>query len=279
VFSLSVLTEASLRILLKDADLEAMEEYCVDSGVIVTPSARSWLMENKIDLVIGGKCVVRAGKPQAGKSQVGESQADKPKRIVGTACGPEATAVIKNEHCCGMGAGCKANEKPEHMTALRGNTLVCKTHGIISFRGKLDSLMAKILEVQLAFKRLDMQKSFDDLGETLDLARSIMRAEVMGETLEPVCLFGMDEAELRSCSHTPKRCYDMPHFFASANDGEAIVLLNSLRAASREVELEACRAFKTDSGESARPDIIRALNRLSSAFYVLMFRVKAEECV
>jgi len=255
------LTEAALRLLLKDADLEAMQEYNVESGVIVTPSARSWLLENKIELVINGKRKTRAGKPKTNTE---------------TCCGCEASAA-GNESQCKNGS-CGANEKPEHMTALRGNTLVCKTHGIISFRGKLDSLMARILEVQLAFKRLEKQKSFDDLGETLQLAQSIMRAEVLGETLGPIRLFGMDEAELRSCSHTPKRCYDMPHFIASANDGEAVVLLNSLRAASREVELEACRAFKLENGESGRPDIIKALNRLSSAFYVMMFRVLTEEC-
>ena len=259
---MSVLTEAALRILLKDADLEAMQEYCVESGVIVTPSARSWLLENKIDLVVSGKSKIRAGKP---------------KKSSESCCKSDASAVGNQPHCNKNG-NCGASEKPEHMTALHGNTLVCKTHGIISFRGKLDSLMARILEVQLVFKRLDNQKGFDDLGETLNLAQSIMRAEVLGETLGPVRLFGMDEAELRSCSHTPKRCYDMPHFIASAKDGEAVVLLNSLRAASREVELEACRAFKLENGESGRPDIIKALNRLSSAFYVMMFRVITEEC-
>jgi len=258
---MSVLTEAALRVLLKDADLEAMQEYCVESGIIVTPAARSWLLENKIDLVVSGKRKVKAGKPQS---------------IDESCCDSRNSAAEKNG-CCNN-EKCKAALKPEHMTALHGNTLVCKTHGVISFRGKLDSLMARILEVQLAFKRLDKQSGFDDLGETLNLAQSIMRAEVLGETLGPVRLFGMDEAELRSCSHTPKRCYDMPHFIASANDGEAVVLLNSLRAASREVELEACRAFKLESGESGRPDIIKALNRLSSAFYVMMFRVITEEC-
>jgi len=259
---MSVLTEAALRILLKDADLEAMTEYSVESGVIVTPSARSWLTENKIDLVVDGKRISRAGRPQKNASSYPE---------------PEVSSASDKTVCCRMRVDGKAGEKPEYMTALCGNTLVCKTHSIISLRGKLDSLTARILEVQLAFLRLGMQKGFDDLDETLDLARSIMRAEVRGETLEDVCLFEMDEAELRSRSHTPKEYYNTPHFIASAHDGEAIVLLNSLRAASREVELEACRAFETESCGSGRPDIIKALNRLSSAYYVMMLRAKSGE--
>ena len=167
--------------------------------------------------------------------------------------------------------------KPEHLTALYGNTLVCKTNGIICLRGKLDSLAARIIETQLAFQRLGLSKGFDDLEETLEVVRSIMRAEVLEKELESVFLFGMDEAELRNRSHMPEKHYGIPHFFASADDGEEVVLLNSLRAASREAELQACSAFKTKSGESERPDIIMALNRLSSAYYIMMLRVKTGE--
>jgi len=250
-----------LRILLKDADLEAMQEYSVDSGVIVTPSARSWLLENKIDLVVNGKRVSRAGKP---------------KRDTGKSSEMEALEINKPPRYKLL-ADCPEGEKPEHMTALRGTTLVCKTHAIIGLRGKLDSLIARIIEAQLAFKRLGLQKASDDLGETVCYVRNIMRAEVLGEALEAVCLFEMDETELRDRSHKPKKYYDIPHLFASAEDGEAIVLLNSLRTASREVELEACKAFETENGESERPDIIKALNRLSSAYYVMMLSAKAGE--
>ena len=258
---MSVLTEAALRVILKDADLEAMKEYSVDSGVIVTPSARSWLLENKIDLVVGGKRVLRAGKPQGRVGKNSDSE----------------TSPVKKTVRYKVLDGGQFFIKPEHMTALHGNTLVCKTHGIISLRGKLDSLAARIIETQMAFQRLCLPKGFDDLEETLEVVHSIMRAEVLGEELESIFLFGMDEAELRNRSHMPKQHYGIPHFFASAQDGEAVVLLNSLRAASREAELQACCAFKTESGESERPDIIMALNRLSSAYYVMMLRVKTGE--
>ena len=67
---MAVITEAVLRVLLKDDDLSSMKEYRVDSGTIVTPSARSWLIENKIDLVIGGKRVIK--NPQIGRASCRE---------------------------------------------------------------------------------------------------------------------------------------------------------------------------------------------------------------
>jgi ethanolamine utilization cobalamin adenosyltransferase len=258
---MGVLTEAVLRLLLKDADLEAMDEYRVESGVIVTPAARSWLLENKIDLVVGDKRVTRAAAPQKSPAMPAGHDA--------------SPARDRARHK--LPGGGHLDKKPEHMTSLHGSTLVCKSHGIIRLRGKLDSLAAKIVEVQLAFQRLGLQKGIEDLEEALAFVRGIIRAEFLEEALAPVCLFGMDEAELRRRSHTPKEFYDIPHFFTSIHDGEAVVLLNSLRAASREVELEACKAYHADDCEAQRPDIICALNRLSSAFYVMMFRAKTKE--
>lgn len=259
---MSVLTEAALRVLLKDADLEAMKEYRVESGVIVTPSARAWLLDNKIDLVIGDRRVVKAPAPPRA-----------------TPCDPPESALpspAKPARYKRLGGG-YFDEKPEHLTALRGTVLVEKTHRVIRLRGCIDSLEAKILEAQLAFLRLGLPKGAADLAETLELARGIMRAEVLGEELPPLWLFGMDDAEIRSRSHTPNKYYGIPHFFASVEDGEAVVLLNSLRAAAREAEIAACEAFKTECGEPERPDLIRALNRLSSAYYVMMFRAKTKE--
>ena len=41
-------------------------------------------------------------------------------------------------------------EKPEHMTHLDGTTLVPKTHPRIVFRGKMDSLEARLIACRLA---------------------------------------------------------------------------------------------------------------------------------
>lgn len=269
---MSVITEAALRVLLKDEDLEALSEYRVDGDVIVTPSAKAWLIDNKIDLVVGDKRII---KNPASPAEEKPRPAPRPQ-----SAGAEPQSVLpafekpaKYESLYGG----FYTEKPEYMTALHGNTLVFKDHRRIKLRGRLDSLEARILEAQLAFQRLGLAKGVSDLGEVLDYVKDILRCEVLGVELGPVCLFGMDEGEIRERSHHPKKYYGIPHFAASLEDGEAVVLLNSLRAAVREVEIIAYEAFRTETGEAERGDIIQAFNRLSSVFYVMMFRAKTKE--
>ena len=52
--------------------------------------------------------------------------------------------------------------------------------------------------------------------------------------------------------------------------GVQVALLNVLRAQIREAELYAAQIYITRDFRVKRPDIMQALNRLSSAVYVLM---------
>lgn len=266
---MSVLTEAALRVLLKNADLDAMSEYRVEKDVIVTPSARAWLSDHKINLVTNNKKeinVITGNKNVKNQEQPMKAQDkksvlpdfEKPARFTGL-------------------AGGYYEEKPEHMTALYGNVLVTKDHPRIALRGKIDSLEAQIVKTQIAFLRLNLSRGVAALEEVLKYVQDILRCEVLNLPLEPLILFGMEENELRARSHTPKKYYGIPHFAASVSDGEAVVLLNELRTASREVELAAFEAFKQKDGTPEREDIITAFNRLSSVFYVMMFQAKTGE--
>lgn len=270
---MSVLTEAALRVILKDADLDTLKEHRVESGTIVTPSARAWLLDHKIDLVIGEKRVLKAVRQERQEDNIATISIAEPEEQKGASALPAFTKPARYKF---IGGG-YFDEKPEHLTALRGTVLVEKSHRVIKLRGRIDSLEAKIIEAQHKFIKLGLQKGAAELGETLEYVRLLMRAEVMNEAIEPPLLFGMNEAEIRSRSHTPEKFYGIRHFFASVEDGEAVILLNSLRAETREVELTAYEAFRSEGGEPDRPDIIRALNRLSSAYYVMMFKVKAKE--
>ena len=155
-------------------------------------------------------------------------------------------------------------KKPENYTHLRGNILVPKTHPVIAFRGKIDTLQAEILLAQLVCKG-------PGLSEILTLARNIIRWDVMREPAKTDRLLGLTEAELRSHSHDPQKYYGVPHFMPDATDGEAVLRLNRCRCAAREAELAAAHAF----GEE-RPDLLQALNRMSSAIYILMIQAKTE---
>ena len=159
--------------------------------------------------------------------------------------------------------------KPEHMTHLNAQVLVPKTHPRIAFRGKLDSLEAELLLCGKDFPHLEK-----DLGEVLELARRIIRCDVLEEPLPEGKLCGLTEEELRKRSHFPQDFYSQPHFMPDIRDSREVLRLNRLRCAVREAELAASSAFLTPEGSVTRPDILRAMNRMSSMVYILMIREK-----
>lgn len=156
-------------------------------------------------------------------------------------------------------------EKPEHMTHLYGDVLVEKTHPRIAFRGQVDALEAELLLLQQAVPSLRRQ-----LQELLELARMLLRCEVMQEPVPQMQLCGMDAPTLRAHSHFPQQYYGQPHFMPSAEDPPALLQLNHLRCSLRGVERTAVAALPD------RQDILQALNRMSSCVYILMIRIKAE---
>ncbi len=155
-------------------------------------------------------------------------------------------------------------EKPEHMTHLDGDTLVPKTHPRIAFRGKLDSL-----EALLMLCKLRCPGEEQALEELLELARRLIRCDVLGESVGDITLCGLTEQEQRKRSHFPQDYYGQPHFMPRSTDGETLLLLNLCRAKTRETELAA-------AGADAPADILRALNRMSSLLYLRMIQIKAQ---
>ena len=161
-------------------------------------------------------------------------------------------------------------EKPEHMTHLDGITLAPKTHPRILFRGKMDTL-----EAQLILCRLRVPRFSGELKEILDYTRLLLRCEVLGEPVPERGLLGLTESELRRRSHFPQDFYGQPHFMPESEDGQEIAHLNLARCAAREAELAAAAAFTDAYGQVSRADLLRAMNRLSSAIYLLMIRQRA----
>ena len=168
--------------------------------------------------------------------------------------------------------GSTLTQKPEHMTHLYGDVLVRKTHPRIEFRGKVDLLEAEIMLCQLNTPELRKE-----LGEILNLARMLIRCDVMNEPVPEGKLCGLTEAEIRKQSHFPQEYFSQPHFMPEYTDGVAILLLNRCRCAARSAELAACHAFMDADGVPLRPDILRAMNRLSSMLYILMIRCKSAQ--
>lgn len=164
-----------------------------------------------------------------------------------------------------------AEEKPEHMTHLDGQTLVPKIHPRIRFRGKMDTL-----EALLNLCRLEVPGLDDQIGEILHFVRTLLRCDVLGEPVAEGTLLGLTPQELRHRSHFPQDYYGQPHFMPESRDGRQIAWLNLTRCAAREAELAAVAAFTDADGGMTRPDLIQATNRLSSAIYLLMILQRKE---
>ena len=153
-------------------------------------------------------------------------------------------------------------EKPEHMTHLNGDMLVPKTHPRIRFRGMIDFLEAELLLCG------------PETGEILNLARRLIRCDVMDEPVGEFTLYGLTKEQQRRHSHFPQDYYGIAHCMPDYADGERVLRLNRCRSICRQAELAAVDAFSDRDGNLVRTDIVQALNRMSSMLYILMIRRK-----
>ena len=172
--------------------------------------------------------------------------------------------------CYRLQNGAVLQKKPEHMTHLNAEVLVPKTHPRILFRGAMDNLEATLL---LAAAESDgMIRT--QVAEALAYARYLLGQEVLDEPIACKALGGMEEQQLRERSHRPQDFYGKPHFMPSPEDSKALLLVNFARCAARQAELKAVEAFLDREGLPTRPDLLQALNRLSSFLYLIMIQLK-----
>jgi ethanolamine utilization cobalamin adenosyltransferase len=161
--------------------------------------------------------------------------------------------------------------KPEDLTHLRGRQLVRKDHPVIVWRGRLDVFCARLMEAQALGQREGRSDFVDELQEILEFCRRLLRAELKGLAMEDFRLLGLTPRDLRERSHHPDRFFGHPHVLMSYEMGPLPVALNALRAEIRIVETAAAAAFGAP-GRHPRDDLILALNRLSSLFYIMVYR-------
>ena len=160
--------------------------------------------------------------------------------------------------------------KPEHMTHLKGDVLVFKDHPIIKYRGALDYLESKIILAQIVAEKEGYKSVVSDLEEIITLVRKLIRFEITGEKLNDFTLIGLNAEQLREHSHHSTKHYGISHFLPTYKHGEIVANLNGLRTLARKTELVAYDAFKDENKNVCRDDIIQALNRLSSVFWIMM---------
>lgn len=232
--------------LLTREDVRRMSDNGTRGPVVVgrdqklTPGARDWLAAHKIQAVF-----------PAGRDD------------------PAATTSAKYRTLFGA----TLNEKPEHMTHLKGNILVRKDHPRIAFRGMIDALEGELMLAQQASH--EYPALVKELEEALALVRRLIRCDVLDEPVGELRLCGYDAGQLREYSHYPDKYLGQPHFLPAYTDGPALLAVNKVRTLVRQTELSAYAAFKDVEGNVTRGDIILALNRLSSLMWIMMIKLKA----
>lgn len=234
----SILTENDLRV--ARARHAVTTEIRVASGTFVTPLAKEYMRDHGIRLIE-------------------ETYQPMP-------CGQKADRSFTD-----WVTGAPMEQKGEYMTHLHGSALVLKNHPRIMFRGAIDHLQAEILLLQTDMRPERLRAELDGILETL---RHILSAEVRDAPLEETQILGMDEHTLHEMSHHVREHFGFDHPTPSADMDRLALRLNLLRTQVREAERLAVDAFPPDNGQ-ARVDIVRTLNRLSSAVYVLFCRVLA----
>ena len=236
------LTEQDIRLLLKkDGSIRSLD---IPQGTVVTPSALEILKMNSIDLHF----------------------TDAEEKPAEAACPAAYTGP----------GGEKLDSKPEEMTHLYGNQLTKKDNPVIAFRGKLDKLCAMILEAQVLGAKKENRAFVNDMQEILEFVRSLLPAEYKDISLGDFRILGLSSRELRERSHHPEKYFGRGHLLMHYSMGELCLRLNLLRTITRETELAAVAALygsdTADSSKCRHKDIVEALNRLSSLFYILIFK-------
>ena len=179
-----------------------------------------------------------------------------------------------------LATGERFASKPDHLTHLRDDeSLVPKTEPRIAARGKLDLLQSALLDAQVAADAEGARALVGELGELLELARALVGAEVTGRAVPPPVLWGMTGEQIRDATHHTHELYDVPFMYPDVRQGPVVAKLALARAVAREGEIAVIAAFPPTGGlvtaPPARADLAEALNRVSSALYLLAVRYVA----
>ena len=234
-------------------------EVHLPCGSRLTPSARDLLSSRKIRIRFldeVGRVFVEAG---------GKGDALSTARVHALT----GSAVFETAHCQFCGQDVK--HKPEAATHLNASTLVAKNDPRIAFRGRVDSAIAQAVLLQAEWRQADfaapLQRMLADLRSALG---NVLRAEAVDAPMPEVVMGEFDAAKIHALSHDPLKYLGHDHVVPAVDHGITVLRLNVLRAAIREAEVAGAQAFIDRDFKLARGDVLEALNRLSSAVYVLM---------
>lgn len=248
--------------LAQNASLVAGGEVRLPADCRLTPAARDLLKQKQIRIRYAdeqGRVYIDA--PAAADEDKGDARQQVHPLT--------SSATHESAHCllCQQTVG----KKPDALTHLNATTFVAKNDPRITFRGRVDSCIAQAILIQAQWQGEGMAKPLQAmLADLRSALGNVLRSETLDEPVPPVVMGEFDEAQLHALSHNPLKYLGHDHIVPALEHGLAVARLNVLRAAIREAEVAGAQAFIARDYSIARGDLLQALNRLSSAVYVLM---------
>ena len=248
-----VLSEDILKIKYRKEPFDIFE---IEKGTLLTPSAKQFLNEKGIELVIKGEKPLVSTKSKENNVEVEEKILYEKPKYVG-----------KNGECY--------FEKPEYMTVVDGNVLISKNSKLIALRGKIETFLAEVL---LTGKEIGLTSNNDklirDIETVIKFVQNIMVAEKLDKILENQTFFDSKSIkDIKEIIENPKQQFKKGHLLEiSLNSDLTIHKLNRLRFLARELEIQAIDYFVEDYKVS-RKDLLEAFNILSDVIYIIILKV------
>jgi ethanolamine utilization cobalamin adenosyltransferase len=248
---MNILTESELRELWQNGRGQLPS---FPPGTRFSAAAQDFLKSNQIS--------VRFDAVERGSPDPRQADWNKPGTFPVVLTGP---LPVCNE--CGQ----PLHTKPEHLTQLDAGHFAPKTNPRLILRGRVDSLNGLVMLTASVARRFDLPDLARELDTLAAYCREIMSAEYNLRPAAALSLLGKSADELHEISHWPEKHLGIAHLVPGPHDHEMLHWLNVLRTQSREVEVVAQQAFPPDGLDPAGvgASLARALNRLSSAVYVL----------
>lgn len=233
---------------------EAFDVFEIEKGTLLTPSAKQFLNEKGIRLVIKGEEDPVLTKQNQFEEETEEKIIYEKPKYVG-----------KNGECY--------FEKPEYMTVVDGNVLISKNSKLISLRGKIDTFLAELLLNTKEIEQSSNNKLIKDIETVIKFIQNIIVAEKLDKILEnQILLDSKTIKDIKEIIDNPKEYFKKGHLLeVSLNSDLTIHKLNRLRFLARELEIQAIDYFVEDYKVN-RKDLLEAFNVLSDVIYIIILK-------
>lgn len=259
-----VLSEEILKVKYRKEAFSTLE---IEKGTLLTPSAKQFIADKGIELII-----VEEGRKIVDKMQVDQNLNSSVEN------NENQNNVFEKYKYIGINGEIYL-EKPDYMTQIEGNTLILKNNKKIIFRAKVETFLSELLFTAKDLEiSLGNEKLISDMESLIKFVNNILISEALDKTLENQTLLdGKTLDMIQDIARNPKESLGRAHLLELTLKNDILIhKLNRLRAFARELETYAVDYFIQEN-RVFRKDLLQAFNVLSSAIYIIMLKADKEE--